>query len=106
LLAVYLPNTWVFWIDYPYNDYRWVWIKLTALLPAMLGTAWLMQIFGLRNHLSDAWNFVILGAVTACIVAAGVHLGRRSRRWLLAVCITMFAVQVFNAMGCYALLRM
>lgn len=105
LLAVYLPGTWVFWIDYPFNDYRWLWVKLTAVLPAMFAVAWGMQLTGLRNTVGDAWGFFILGAVTAVMISICVLIGRHSRRWLLAVCIVMFALQIINGFGSYALFR-
>lgn len=80
LLAVYLPYAWLLWIDYPWNSYRWSWIKIWPLLPGIVGSAflgrgfvgftltglfWLAVIFGVtrlwvRQH---RWRQPVLGAL-------------------------------------------
>jgi hypothetical protein len=106
LLVVYLPNTWVFWIDYPWNSYRMTWVKMFPLLPSLYPGAWLAHLTGLRKAYDDVGMFVIAGCITVVLIVGGVLLGRRSWKWLIPVCIVLLAFEVFNAYVCYALFRM
>ncbi len=106
LLAVYLPNTWVFWIDYGWRGgYRMGWVKMFPALPSLVLAVWGRAMAGFNNAFGDDW-FLVSGVVTAVMIAICVLIGRRSRRWLLAVCVVMFVLQIFNALGSYALFRM
>lgn len=106
LLAIYLPNTWVFWIDYPWNDYRWLWIKITPILPVTLPAAWFFNIMEWQVNLDQLRGFAMLGTVTAGLIAVCYWIGRRSWIFLLITCVAIFVFQVFNAIGCYSLMRM
>jgi len=106
LLAVYLPNTWVFWIDYPWGGgYRMHWVMMFPFLPSLLLLALGMQFIGAGNNIDGVTGQLLMGALVAVMVALGVLAGRRSRLWLLIFCVVMFVLQVFNALGCYELFR-
>ena len=106
LLAIYLPNTWVFWIDYPWNAVRMTWVKMFPILPSLYPAAWLAHITGLRKAFDDVGMFVLAGCFTIMLLAGGVLLSRRSWRWLIPVCIVLLAFEIFNAYVSHALFRM
>ncbi len=105
LLAVYLPNTWIFWIDYGWGGYRMFWVKIFPTLPSVVPTMWCLHLRGDRSAFSDSEIVMIFGVATIILMSACALLGRRSRRWLLAVCIVMFVLQIFNGLGSYAIFR-
>lgn len=103
LLAVYLPDTWVFWIGDSWSGHQLRWVKMFPILPSYVPTATFEHFAGLRfpDMLGSTRGFMILGVVTAVTIVVSILIGRRSRRWLLAVCIVMFTFQILNAMACY-----
>ena len=64
LVCLYAPYAWLVLIDYPWDGYRWHWIKMWLVLPGIL--VHLSQTI----HLLPDWiGFLIMGAVTCGIVA-------------------------------------
>lgn len=106
LLAAYLPNTWIFWIDYSWNSYRMTWAKMFPILPSLYPAAWLSYWTGIREAFDDVGMFVLAGCITAMLIVGGILLGRRSWRWLIPVIILVFTFEVFNAYVSHALFRM
>lgn len=107
MLATYLPNTWIFWINYPWGGgYRMHWVKMFPIMPILLPGAWSIQLFGLPIEIDQFWGMAFLGALCVGLIAAGYWIGRRSHFALLIVTAIMFALEVFNALGSYALFRM
>lgn len=106
LLAVYLPNTWIFWIDYPWSGgYRMHWVMMFPILPSLLVLAWGMQMLGVGNNIDGLAGYLIAGVFIAFTLTAGWWIGRRSWVWLVVVCVVLFVWQVFNALVSYALFR-
>lgn len=107
LLAVYLPNTWIFWIDYPWSGgYRMHWVSMFPVLPVLLPGAWCYHIFGMPNDIDQLWGMVFLGVMCAGLVAGCYWIGKRSRVALAVVVVAVFALEVLNALASYALFRM
>jgi len=73
LVCLYAPYVWLVLIDYPWDSYRWLWIKLWLLLPGIL--VHLIQAI----HLLPDW-MGFLGAITFGIVAVSIVLAARSKR--------------------------
>lgn len=107
LLAAYLPNTWIFWISYPWRGgYRIGWAKMFPVLPGFYPGAWLSYLTGLHDVL-DYWGMIMVaGSVTVIVIVGGVLIGRRSRWWLMSVCLILFVLEIVNAGICHALFRM
>ena len=106
-LAAYLPNTWVFWIDYPWGGgYRMQWVKMFAVLPAFVPGAWCYRFLGLPNDFDRFWGVALLGVVCVCLIGVCYWIGRRSRLALLVTGAVVLALEVFNALVSYALFRM
>lgn len=74
LASLYLPFAWVLG-DYPWDDYRWHWIKLWPVLPGLVA--------GMLVHPNDYWVFLISGVVTVLLVLLLTVLGALSRRVLI-----------------------
>jgi hypothetical protein len=107
LLVVYLPNTWVFWIDYPWQGgYRMIWVKMFPILPVLYPAAWLSHVTGIKDQFDDGGMIALAGCTVVVMAACGVTLARRSWRWLIPVCVVLLAFEVFNAYVSYALFRM
>src|ERR1700761_7892938 len=60
LACVYLPYAWLVLIDYPWNSYRWTWVKLWPILPGLLA--------GMFFHPNDAVEFLVDGVATLALV--------------------------------------
>jgi hypothetical protein len=74
LVCLYAPYAWLVLIDYPWNCYRWLWIKLWLVLPGIL------VLLSRTIHLLPDWmGFLIMGAVICVIVAVSTVLAVRSK---------------------------
>ncbi len=60
LACLYLPFAWVIW-DYPWDDYRWHWIKLWPILPGLAA--------GMFLHPNDSAMALVSGAVAVLLLA-------------------------------------
>ena len=79
LVCLYAPYAWLVLIDYPWDSYRWLWIKMWLVLPGILVH------FSQTIHLLPDWSgFIIMGAVTCGIVALSTVQAARSKRFLNA----------------------
>lgn len=106
LLAMYLPNTWIFWIAYPLNDYRITWFKFFPIQPALTPTVWGLWVTGMRDKVGDVGSMLIFATLTLLILVVCVLLGRRSKWWLVGTCVVMMGFQIFNAWVSHGLFRM
>jgi hypothetical protein len=106
LLAVYLPNTWVLWIDYPWNSYRLTWVMMFPSLPGVQCAAWVSCWTGLRDHMDHARLLAVSVCITAVLISMGVTMARRSWWWLALLCVAVLALEVYNAYACHGLFRM
>jgi hypothetical protein len=74
LACLYLPFAWVVW-DYPWDSYRWGWIKLWPVLPGIIA--------GMFVHPSEYTMNLVSGAVAVFLVVLFTRLGGSGRRALL-----------------------
>jgi hypothetical protein len=58
--CLYLPFAWVLW-DYPWDSYRWGWVKLWPVLPGIAA--------GMFVHPHDSLMTLVSGAVAILLVA-------------------------------------
>ncbi len=110
LVCVYTPYSWVLWIDYPWSDYRWLWIKMWPILPgvvpAVLLRVALQRFFKMDDALAvEGSLFVVAGVFAIALIAALIWLGMRSRRSLAAAVVLAVIVSVPCAFFAYALFR-
>jgi hypothetical protein len=74
LACLYLPFAWVV-RDYPWDSYRWGWIKLWPVLPGIVA--------GMFVHPSEYAMNLVSGAVAVLLVVLFTRLGSSGRRALL-----------------------
>jgi len=88
-ICLYAPFAWVLLIDYPWNGYQWMWVKMLPVLPGFL--------IGIAFHPHDAAMFVAMGVATLAMLVAGTLLGRRGRLALCIVASVAFAVSAASS---------
>src|SRR3954471_15969888 len=75
LVCLYAPYAWLVLMNYPWDSYRWYWIKTWPVLPGILVHA------NQTIHLLPDWiGYLIMGAVTCGIVALVTILAARGSR--------------------------
>ncbi|MBM4107499.1 MAG: hypothetical protein FJ255_01580 [Phycisphaerae bacterium] len=98
--ALYLPFTWVLWIDYPWTDYRWLWVKMLPVLPGLLPSRLIV------GHAAPEWVlFTLAGVLSGAALASAGWLAGRSRAWLVGVTIAGLAYSIPCAYGAYNAFR-
>jgi hypothetical protein len=98
LVCLYAPYAWLVLIDYPWDGYRWLWIKMWLMLPGIL------VLLNRGIHLLPDWaGFLIMGLVACGIVALSTFLAARSKRSAIIVSIIVGLVSSANSWISYRL---
>ena len=84
LVCLYAPYAWLVLIDYPWDSYRWLWIKMWLVLPGIL-----VHLIQAIHMLLDWMGFLIMGAVT-CGIVFKITLSA-ARGWQSAVIVSVLA---------------
>src|SRR5271166_617486 len=96
--CLYAPYGWLVLIDYPWNSYRWQWIKMWLVLPGIL------VLVSQTIHLLPDWiGFLIMGAVSCGIVVLSTVLAARSKRSAIIVSIVVGLLSCENSWISYRL---
>ena len=98
LVCLYAPYAWLVLIDYPWDSYRWHWIKMWLVLPGIL-----VHLIQAIHLLPDWMGFLIMGAVTCGIVALSTVLAARSKRSAIIVSIIVGLLSCANSWIAYRL---
>jgi hypothetical protein len=75
LACVYLPFSWLVLMDYPWDSYRWFWIKLWPILPGLPA--------GMFFHPNNSVEFFVCGIATLGLVVLPTSLGAKGRKALI-----------------------
>jgi hypothetical protein len=102
LLCLYAPYAWLVLTGFPWDSYRWHWIRLWPILPG-LPVAGLVHPWG--TGLGDRGEFLLMAATTAAIVAALAALARRPRPRLAPLALAVALPSLVNAWLAYAVFR-
>ena len=88
-LAFYGPYSWVLWIDYPWDEYRWHWVNMWPAMPLLLpATITLRSLFAIEVDEAIAiW-------VTAAVCAALLYLLIRiaAKGWSIAALVSLIVL--------------
>ncbi len=95
--VLYLPFLWILLIDYPWDGYRFFWLKLWLILPGLLA--------GLPFHPNDFREFTAMGVATLLLVGLVTWLGSFKRSWLLVLAVLALALESYTSMLAYHLFR-
>ena len=98
LVCLYAPYAWLILIDYPWDSYRWLWIKLWLVLPGIL-----IHLIQAIHLLPDWIGFLIMGAVTCGIVLLSTVLAARSKRSAIIVSVIIGLLSCANSWITYKL---
>jgi len=91
-MCIYVPYSWLVLIAYPWDSYRWLWIKLWVVLPGIL-----VLLIPAIHLLPDWVGVLIMGAVTCGIVAVSTVLAARSKRSAIIVSIIVGLLSLSNS---------
>jgi hypothetical protein len=98
LVCLYAPYAWLLLIDYPWDRYRWLWIKLWVALPGILA------LFVPAIHLLPDWmGFLIMGAATCGVVAVSTVPAARNTKSAIIVSVIVGLVSCANSWISYRL---
>jgi hypothetical protein len=92
LVCLYAPYAWLVLIDYPWDSYRWLWLKMWLVLPGIL-----VRLIPAIHLLPDWMGFLIMGAVTCGIVLLSTVLAARSKRSAIIVSIIVGLLSCANS---------
>jgi hypothetical protein len=94
LACLYLPYGWILFIDYPWNGYRLLWLKLWVALPGLIPCG-LVRVFSTGG---EAVGIPVMGMSTAVLVAALLFPFRRPRP-RSAVLLTSVVVLILSCLN-------
>jgi hypothetical protein len=97
LACLYAPYAWLLG-DFPWDSYRWTWIRMWPVLPALL-----IHMLPGVHLLPDALGYVAMGLTTAPVLAIVVLAAWRSPRWSIPVSLTVLVLSVVNSWIAYQL---
>jgi len=100
LLVLYAPYSWLLWIDYPWSEYRWLWIKLWPGLPMMLpvsiiGRRWL----GFEPD--EGCGLLLTIGMSVGLWLGLSWIGARGTRRLILIAAIVLALSMLNSVGLY-----
>ena len=98
LVCLYAPYAWLILIGYPWDSYRWLWIKLWLVLPGIL-----IHLIQAIHLLPDWIGFLIMGAVTCGIVLLSTVLAARSKRSAIIASVIIGLLSCANSWITYKL---
>ncbi len=99
LIALYLPQSWFFLMDYPWNDYWRSWLKLLPGLPVFIP-------FAIVTHPHDTLMMWSLWLVTGVVAAALYLLSRKLPVFFWVGVVGVCALSIVSAFGAYGAFKM
>ena len=94
LATTYAPYTWILTMDYPWDDYRWMWVRLWPVLPGFVPC---VAANSVAPWSSDWPLFGGMAVLTALILWVVLRFGTRSRRSLVVVTAIVAVLSVLNS---------
>jgi hypothetical protein len=99
LAVLYSPFSWLLLIYYPWDSYRFLWLRLWCILPGFLS--------GLRLHpMNQTIEFTAMGITTLVLIGLLTWVGSHNRIWLVAAGVLGLALEVYSSLIAYAAFRM
>lgn len=104
LVALYLPQCWIFLMPGSWSLYRWSWIEIWPVMPGFIpGLAGSMMLFGVGRI--DPLAIALMAAATVGLALGAFFIARRGPRRRMIVCGGLFftgLVHAFILHGLYA----
>ncbi len=102
--AMYAPFGWLLFIDYPWNSYHWLWVRMWPILPGLPATI-LLRSF-LRLRLPDWAEMMCMGVFALSLLGLFTWLGTRGKRWLIFTAAAGLALSCCNGWVGYLLFQL
>jgi hypothetical protein len=84
LACLYGPYAWLVLMDYPWDSYRWQWVRMWPLLPGMP-----VHLLPGVHRLPDSLGLVAMGLTTTPLLLLVVLPAWQGRRWLAPVLVVV-----------------
>jgi len=97
LVAAYLPNTWVFWINQPWDMKRAAVVAIFPISPAGLPALVAQVLLGLKNPWSAPFVIAVSVMLMIFFLWAFIKLSRRTWWLLLSIYTLLFIYEIFTA---------
>lgn len=97
-ICLWGPFSWLLFIDYPWNDYHWHWVKRWILLPGLL----VAVLTGRLGH--GGWDvgiWMLSGFTTAALFISLYMLARQSLSRLILACLIALVISGITAWIAY-----
>lgn len=101
---MYAPHAWLLFIDYPWSDYHWDWLRMWPILPGLPATI-LTRLY-LSRDLPDWVEFAHMGALAAIVLVACTWIASRNRWALIIVIVLLAPLSIWLGLASHALFRM
>lgn len=107
MLVIYAPYGWLVFINYPWNSYRWQWIKMWPVLPGVVATY--LTVPFLPRAWRPPWTeafFYGLASILTVLLLTAVILGLiRVRRAFWLVVAGVSVLSCLFGLAAYAMFR-
>jgi hypothetical protein len=104
-LALYAPYSWLLWINYPWSEYRWLWIKMWPGLPMILPIT-LTSRRWLDIKPDEGAGLALMIGLSVVLWLGLSWLGARRTRLLPALASIVLTLSILNSIGLYHLFHM
>lgn len=100
-VVMHAPYAWLLFMDYPWNSYRWQWIRMWPSLPLLL----VSSLSGVRRVLNkwvhadvdDPLGTLLLSALSLLLLYGLMRLGARGRWWLIITAAVLLVLSSANS---------
>ena len=104
LPAMYAPYSWLLFIDYPWNAYRWSWIKMWTALPLLLPASSVRK--WIPGDADGTASLIVLSLLVAMLCAGLIFLSARRWRVLIIIAAIVLLLSTANAFILHGLFLM
>ena len=98
LACLFGPYAWLVLMDYPWDSYRWTWIRMWPILPGMP-----VHLIPGVHRLPESLAFLVMGLTTTPLLVLAVLPAWRGRRWLAPVLIGILVLSSATSLLDYQL---
>jgi len=99
LPCAYLPYVWLLLMNYPWNSYRWSWIKMWPVLPGLVP-----RLFWFHQY-SNVVASTSMAVATFLFMTAAILIARRGKWSLVCTAAIVLILSVLNAYIAYGVFR-
>lgn len=84
MTCLYGPYAWLVLMDYPWDSYRWAWIRMWPVLPGMP-----VHLLPGAHRLPESLGFIVMGLTTTPLFVLAALPAWQGRRWLAPVLVAV-----------------